>query len=187
MFTPWPGWSRPSTPCSAWPTLFRRGCPEQVRARGKGLGELLVQLARVSPLLALAGCAGPGVEPAPAPLAQAYTCILPSEQRMLVAELFFARSVKGRGPVREAEWAQFARDVVTANFPDGFTVFDGDGQWQNPATHEIGRQRTKILLIAAPRSPDLALRLAAVIDAYKMRFRQQSVGIITRDSCANFN
>jgi hypothetical protein len=105
---------------------------------------------------------------------------------MLVAELFFGRNLHGRAPLGDAEWAEFAAQVVTPNFPDGFTVFDGDGQWRNPATGAIGHERTKILLIAAGRTPDLAARLAAVIDAYKARFHQQSVGLITRDSCAAF-
>jgi hypothetical protein len=105
---------------------------------------------------------------------------------MLVAELFFGRDIRGRGPLSEAEWADFAAQIVTPNFPDGFTVTDGNGQWQNPATREITRQPTKIVLVAAPRSPDLAQRLSAVIDAYKTRFHQQSVGIITRDSCVAF-
>jgi len=105
---------------------------------------------------------------------------------MLVAELFFGRNIRGRGPLSETEWADFAAAVVTPNFPAGFTEFDGAGQWQNPATGRISREPTKILLISAQRAPDLAPRLTAVIDAYKTRFHQQSVGIITRDSCAAF-
>ncbi len=105
---------------------------------------------------------------------------------MLVAELFFGRNIKGRGPLTEAEWAAFAAEIVTPNFPDGFTVFDGDGQWQNPATGKISKDPTKILLVAVKRSAELAGRLTAVIDAYKTRFHQQSVGIVTRDSCAAF-
>ena len=105
---------------------------------------------------------------------------------MLVAELFFGRNVKGRGPVSDAEWAIFAADAITPNFPDGFTVFDGYGQWRNPATGTIAHDPTKILLVAAKRGPDLADRLNRVMDAYKSRFHQQSVGIITRDSCAAF-
>jgi hypothetical protein len=112
--------------------------------------------------------------------------LLPSEQRMLVAELFFGRNIPGRGPLTDAEWRAFAADVVTPNFPDGFTATDGDGQWQNPATREISRQHTKILLVAVKRAPDLEPRLSAVIDAYKTRFHQKSVGVITRDSCAAF-
>ena len=105
---------------------------------------------------------------------------------MLVAELFFGRTVPGRGPLTDAEWGRFDAETVTPNFPDGFTVFDGEGQWRDPRTHRTVRERTKILLAAVKRSPQLAGRLAAVIDAYKARFRQSAVGLITRDSCASF-
>jgi hypothetical protein len=117
---------------------------------------------------------------------QPYACLLPSEQRMLVAELFFGRNIRGRFPLTDAEWTDFAALVITPNFPDGFTVFDGEGQWQNPTTGVIGREHTKILLVAAKRSPDLPGRLTTVIDAYTARFHQQSVGLITRDSCGAF-
>jgi len=106
---------------------------------------------------------------------------------MLVAELFFGRDRAGGKVVSDAEWADFLAQTVTPNFPDGLTVFDGYGQWRNPATGAIGRNPgVKIVLIAAMRSADLPGRLAAVIDAYKARFHQQSVGLITRDSCAAF-
>jgi hypothetical protein len=136
-------------------------------------------------VLTVAGCApAPSASPSPEPAP--YACLLPAEQKMLVAELFFGRGIKGRGPLTDAEWTEFAADTITPNFPEGFTAFDGDGQWQNPATGQIGREHTKILLVAAKRSPDLAGRLTAVIEAYKTRFHQQSVGLITRDSCAAF-
>lgn len=106
---------------------------------------------------------------------------------MLVAELFFGRDKAGRKAVSDAEWRDFLAAIVTPNFPDGLTVFDGYGQWRNPETGVIGRSpNVKIMLIAVKRSPELSGRLAAVIDAYKTRFHQQSVGIITRDSCAAF-
>ena len=135
----------------------------------------------------LSGCAASTAEPSPPSSPPApYSCLLPAEERMLVAELFFGRGIKGRQPLTDAEWAEFAAQTITPNFPDGFTVFDGEGQWRNPQTGRIAGNRTKILLVAAPRTPDLAQRLAAVIDAYKARFHHQSVGIITRDSCAAF-
>ena len=105
---------------------------------------------------------------------------------MLVAELFFGRDIKGRASLSDAEWSRFTDETITPNFPDGFTVFDGYGQWRNPQTGQIARDPTKILLVAAKRGPDLAHRLTAVMDAYKQRFHQQSVGLITRDSCAAF-
>jgi hypothetical protein len=105
---------------------------------------------------------------------------------MLVAELFFGRGIKGRESLTDAEWAEFSAQTIRPNFPDGFTVFDGEGQWRNPQTGHIAGSRTKIRLVAAKPEPDLARRLSAVIDAYKAKFHQQSVGLITRDSCAGF-
>ena len=105
---------------------------------------------------------------------------------MLVAELFFSRGVEDRQSLVDTEWAEFAAQTITPNFPDGFTVFDGEGQWRNPQTEHIVRDRTKILLVATKPEPDLGQRLSAVIDDYKARFHQQSVGIITHDSCAAF-
>ena len=106
---------------------------------------------------------------------------------MLVAELFFGRDRAGHKLVSDQEWGEFLSTVITPNFPDGLTVFDGYGQWRNPATGVIGRSPSvKIVLIAVKRTPDLASRLDAVREAYKARFHQQSVGIITRDSCSAF-
>ena len=92
------------------------------------------------------GCAAPAswqasnppaatAEPAPAP----YQCLVAGEARMLVAELFFGRDRAGQQTVSDAEWADFLASVVTPNFPDGLTVFDGYGQWRNPTTGAIGR------------------------------------------------
>ena len=114
------------------------------------------------------------------------SCLLPAEQHMVVAELFFSRNIKGRQLLTDAEWGEFAAQTISPNFPEGFTAFDGEGQWRNPQTRQIAGGRTKILLVAAKPEPDLPRRLSAVIDAYKAQFHQQSVGIITRDTCAAF-
>jgi hypothetical protein len=123
--------------------------------------------------LLASGCAGPA-------------CLLPGQRPMVVAELFFGRGIPGGETLSEDEWRAFAAEIVTPHFPDGFTAYDGYGQWRNPATGEIARDLTKVLLVAAPMSPDLDRRLLAVIEAYKTRFRQQSVGAVTRASCAVF-
>ena len=53
---------------------------------------------------------------------------------MVVAELLFSRGVKRRAPLTDAEWLEFAARTIAPNFPDGFTVFDGEGQWRDPQT-----------------------------------------------------
>src|SRR5258708_36208213 len=106
---------------------------------------------------------------------------------MLAAELVFGRRIKGGGFVHDAEWTKFAAEIVTPNFPDGFTAFDANGQWRNPQTNEIARDPTKVLIVAVKRSPELAGRLQAAIDAYKMPYHTQSAGIIHRDYCTSFH
>jgi hypothetical protein len=132
-------------------------------------------------LTLLAGCAVPGETVPPS------ACLLPEQKPMLVAELFFGRNVPGRAPVSEAEWADFVARVVTPNFPDGFTVFDGDfGQGRAPGRGTVERESPKIVLAAAYLRPDLKDRIAAVREAYRTRFTQRSVGLLTRWECGAF-
>ena len=149
------------------------------RSKNRDLAALLLSVV-------LSGCTAPLTQLTTSSSPPSYACLLPGERRMLVAELFFARTIRGREPLSDTEWAEFTAQTITPNFPDGFTVFDGEGQWRNPQTGYVARDRTKIVLIAAKQEPDLIQRLSAVIDAYKVRFRQQTVGIITRASCAAF-
>jgi hypothetical protein len=131
-------------------------------------------------LMLLAGCAMPGETVPPS------ACLLPAQKPMLVAELFFGRNISGRAPVSEAEWADFAARVITPNFPDGFTVLDGAGQWRDPQSGAIIREPPKILLAAAYPRPDLKDRIAATIEAYRARYPQKSVGVLTRWECGAF-
>ncbi len=103
-----------------------------------------------------------------------------------MVELFFGRGIPGRAPLSNAEWADFTATVITPRFPDGLTILDGDGQWRNPTTATIGREHTKIVLIAARPAPDLASRIDEIRDAYRARFHQVSVGVITTPACGAF-
>jgi len=106
---------------------------------------------------------------------------------MLVAELFFGRNIAGRAPVSEAEWDDFVARVVTPNFPDGFTVFDGaSGQSRAPQRGAFEREAPKIVLAAAYPRSDLKDRIEAVREAYRTRFAQRSVGVLTRWECGAF-
>jgi hypothetical protein len=145
-------------------------------------------LAAVLPLALLAACVQPpAAAPPPAPAPAPTACLMPNQHKMLVVELFFGRTKAGRFNVTDAEWAKFLSDTITPNFPDGLTVFDGYGQSRNPTTGVIGRSpKVKIVLIAVDPAPDVPARLNAVMDDYKSRFGQRSVGLITREECAGF-
>jgi predicted component of type VI protein secretion system len=104
-----------------------------------------------------------------------------NQKAWVVADLLF-----GREHVSELRWSQFVATELTHRFPDGFTVLDARGQWRAPGSIRIARERSKVVTIAMPPGADNDTRLQAVIDAYKTRFRQQSVGLIVRPACVSF-
>jgi len=104
-----------------------------------------------------------------------------AQKPWMVAELLF-----GRSNVSDRNWDRFLADEVTPRFPDGLTVYDAKGQWRNPQTRKISREHSKVVMIAIPPGADNDARLQAVIEAYKTRFKQQSVGLILRPSCVSF-
>ena len=91
----------------------------------------------------------------------------------------------GRGKAGDARWRRFLAREVTPRFPDGLTVYETTGQWRDPATQKVAREKSRVLRIIAPI--DVARdKIAAVADAYRQQFRQKSVGIVTREVCASF-
>ena len=104
-----------------------------------------------------------------------------AQKAWVVADLLF-----GRTHVSEASFARFLAAEVTPRFPDGFTVIDARGQWRNPDSRKISRERSTVLMIAMPPAAGNDERLQKIIEAYKTRFRQQSVGLIVRPACVSF-
>jgi hypothetical protein len=112
-----------------------------------------------------------------------------AQKPWMVAELLF-----GRGNVSDFNWTRFVDAEITPRFPDGLTVYDARGQWKNPQTGTISRERSKMVMIAMP--PDAGneaknetkneTKLQEIIAAYKTRFKQQSVGLMIRPSCVSF-
>jgi hypothetical protein len=124
--------------------------------------------------LALAGCASIPHAGCPAGLRPAQT-----------AEMIFGRNIGGSPGVSDADWTGFADTEITPRFPDGFTVLDANGQWhaRNGTTvHE----RSKVLLIVSSGSSDFEQKLADIRQAYRERFRQESVLLLVGRECVGF-
>jgi len=124
--------------------------------------------------LALAGCAT--VEPAP-------SCP-PGQEHLRTAQLFFGRNVGDKPTVSEADFRKFMDDEVTPRFPDGLTVMDGGGQWRG-AENQLIREASKVVLIVLPPR-GAGDRIDAVREAYKTRFKQESVLLVTQAACVSF-
>jgi hypothetical protein len=104
-----------------------------------------------------------------------------AQKSWMVAELLF-----GRSRTSDAAWRRFLAREITPRFPDGLTVLDATGQWRAPGSARIARERSTVVMIAMPPNADNDERLQAIIEAYKHRFRQQSVGLIMRPACVSF-
>lgn len=99
------------------------------------------------------------------------------------AELLFGRNIPAGGSVDDAEWAGFVAEELAPRFP-GFTVSDALGQWTGAAGVE--HERSKLVLLVLPGDADDHARLEAVRQAYKARFGQESVLLISRAACIAF-
>lgn len=110
----------------------------------------------------------------------------PSLRMQQVAQLLFGRNVEGQVRVREVEWLDFVAREVTPRFPDGFTVIDATGQWRDARRGSILHEASKLIEIVLPGADDDRGKIEAIADAYKRRFKQQSVGLIINQACVRF-
>jgi hypothetical protein len=103
-----------------------------------------------------------------------------------VAELLFGRNIGHRVGVSEAAWARFVDREIVPRFPDGLTVFNASGRWRDRKRDRVVSEPSKIVQIVLPGTPEDVARLNEIAEAYKRRFKQQSVGVIVRPACVSF-
>jgi len=116
---------------------------------------------------------------------QAVACDAP-QRPMQQIELMFGRNIAGHLRVGEAAWSRFLAREITPRFSDGLTVLDAAGQWRDPVGGRLVREPGKMVIIVTADDAPVGDRIAAIVTAYKQRFRQRSVGVISRPVCAVF-
>jgi len=107
------------------------------------------------------------------------------QSEMLTARLYFGQEMNGKA-IAPAAWRDFLTRSVTPLFPDGFTVYDATGQWRDTATHAVIREPSRVIEIIAPDSRALREHVEELRKAYRNRFHQQSVGLLTLPGCGTF-
>jgi hypothetical protein len=99
-------------------------------------------------------------------------------------ELIFGLSSK-QGRISSRAWDAFILHEVGPRFPDGFSVFDGHGQWRNPQG-KISKEPSRLLLIWYERDATSDAKIEAIREIYKKRFHQESVLRADEVSCVSF-
>jgi Protein of unknown function (DUF3574) len=88
--------------------------------------------------------------------------------------------------VSEAAWRDFLDKEVTPRFPAGLSVIDIYGQWQAAASKPPSRERSKLLIIDYPATPENAAKIEAIRAAWKQRTHAQSVLKVTQSADVSF-
>jgi hypothetical protein len=127
-------------------------------------------------IAAVSGCAAP----------QTPACTPALGHAMVVFSLYFGRSIPARRDLTEQEWQAFLDDTVTANLPNGYTVFDAAGAWMNPMTRKTIREASKVIVVAMPDVPDSLAAINRIRTAYQLEFQQQLVGMTAAPACGSF-
>ncbi|WP_354297902.1 DUF3574 domain-containing protein [Phenylobacterium koreense] len=135
----------------------------------------LVSISAMAGALALAGCAALPT-PAACPVGQ---------EPMRTAQLFFGQNIGGKPGVSDAEFRRFVDEELTPLFPSGLTVLDGGGQWKGDENRLI-REASKVVVLVLPNGPEAGKKLEAARKAYKARFHQESVLLVTQAACVDF-
>jgi hypothetical protein len=123
---------------------------------------------------------------APAASASAQIACRADQKASAVVEMMFGRKIGERIGVTNAAWARFVDREITPRFPDGLSVVDAAGQWQDPVRKRVVREPSKIVTIVLRDSDKGQSEIEAIAQAYKKQFRQQSVGVIVRPACVSF-
>jgi len=134
-------------------------------------------LSRVGTLLLiilLAACAAPRCQPG-------------GGQEMQVYNLYFGRSVAGRGEVTDREWQEFRDQIITPALPNGYTVVDAKGAWMNPRLRTTISENTKVLIVALPDGPDGLSAINHIRDVWRQRFHQYVVGMTVQTGRGSFS
>lgn len=104
---------------------------------------------------------------------------------MVRESLYFGLSRPSGEPVTDAQWQAFVAEVVTSALPNGFTVLDGMGQYREESGR-IVREPSKLVIILHSGAQAGEAAVAAILDAYRKRFDQESVLRERGAVCARF-
>lgn len=111
----------------------------------------------------------------------AASCASSSAPRRACETLFFGTGKPDGSIVTEREWAAFANEVLTREFPDGLTSWEAAGQWRGGDGRIVAEHSHVVFVYGAS---DAAIE--RVIAEYKKRFAQEAVMRVSAPCAARF-
>lgn len=106
-------------------------------------------------------------------------------QHAAIQDSLYFGTAKPAGTVSADEWKRFVDAEVTPRFPQGLTVWQGDGQWQG-AGGKIVREPSYVLTLVHPDDQANENGVRDVCNAYKAQFQQEAVLRVKARVCISF-
>lgn len=101
-----------------------------------------------------------------------------------VSRIYCGRCIPGGELVTDEKLTAFVDDVVSAQFPAGFTVLNGTGGWRDHASGQTIRENT--IVFEVMHGPEGEASVYHVARAYKAQFSQDAVGVTTTPVAVRF-
>ena len=101
-------------------------------------------------------------------LALGCSCPQPKAPLMVMDTLYFG------GSVGEKDWDAYLAREVTPRFPDGLTHWQAKGQWRE-GKEAVAKEASQVLQILHAPGAEADSKLKALIEAFKIKFKQKSV------------
>src|SRR5262245_51811718 len=93
------------------------------------------------------------------------------ESPLTLDTLYFG-TASPAGPVTETQWKAFLEKTVSAEFPKGYTVLQGDGAWRGESG-ELEQEKSYVLQLVHENNADAERGVTRVISEYKQQFKQE--------------
>jgi hypothetical protein len=93
---------------------------------------------------------------------------------LIQVDLFFGRSITGIGEVSPEQFQDFVDEAITPRFPDGLTIFDTQGQFQD-STGSIIEEPSQVVSLIAEDTQINETEVNEIVAEYIDRFQQESV------------
>lgn len=100
-------------------------------------------------------------------------------------ELYFGMQKPDDSFTSNEEYQRFIDEQVTPRFREGFTVFEGRGQYLDP-NGRLWREPTKVLALTYPPDASKSAAIDEIRSAYKKQFQQESVMRLDSTTCVAF-
>lgn len=93
---------------------------------------------------------------------------------LIQVDLLFGRAIAGVGEVSPEQFQRFVDQSITPRFPEGLTVIDARGQFQD-RTGTIIKEPSQAVSLILEDTPQNEAALDQIVDDYVQQFQQESV------------